>query len=54
VFSKCLNYRQMKLPFKYLGMTIGGNPRRVSFWNQVIEKKSNLGCQGGREDYFLW
>jgi len=31
VFSKCLNCRQMDLPFKYLGMTIGGNPRRIEF-----------------------
>jgi len=29
VFSKCLNCRQMTLPLKYLGVTIGGNPRRV-------------------------
>ena len=31
VFSKCLNCRQMDFPFKYLGMTIGGNPRRIEF-----------------------
>jgi len=43
VYSKCLNCRKMRLPFKYLGMTIGGNPRRVSFWNPVIDKiKSRL------------
>jgi len=37
-FSKCLNYCQMVLPFKYLGMPIGGNPKRALFWSLVIEK----------------
>lgn len=27
-FSKILNYNHMKIPFKYLEMTIGGNPRK--------------------------
>jgi len=31
VFSKCLNCRQMEMPFKYLGMLIGGYPRRIEF-----------------------
>jgi len=28
----------MDVPLKYLGMTIGGNPRRVAFWKPIIEK----------------
>jgi len=40
VFSKCLNCRQIELPFKYLGMLIGGNPRRIEFWNPIIDKLS--------------
>jgi len=28
----------MKLPFKYLGMIIGGNPRRSVFWNPIVDK----------------
>jgi len=28
----------MKIPFKYLGIIIGGNPRRVSFWDHVIDR----------------
>jgi len=28
----------MELPFKYLGMLIGGNPRRIEFWNPVVDK----------------
>ena len=48
-FSKCLNCRQMALPFKYLGVTIGGNPRRVVFWNPIIDKiKSRLSSWKGR------
>jgi len=27
----------MGLPFKYLGMPIGGNPRKRVFWNPVVE-----------------
>jgi len=38
VYSKCLNCRQMELPFKYLGMTIGGNSRRPEFWNHIVDK----------------
>jgi len=38
VYSKCLNCQQMELPFKYLGMTIGGNSRRPEFWNHIVDK----------------
>ena len=49
MFSNCLNCRQMKLHFKYLGMVIEGNPRRVSFWDQVTAKvKSRLSRWKGR------
>ena len=49
VFSKCLNNKHMGLPFKYLGMPIGGNPRRSVFWNPVVEKiRSRLSRWNGR------
>jgi len=32
--AKCINYPTMELPFKYLGMIVGGNPRRERFWIQ--------------------
>jgi len=38
IFTKCLNSGRMDVPFKYLGMTIRGNPRRVAFWKPIIEK----------------
>jgi len=38
IFTKCLNSRRMDVPFKYLGMTIGGKPRRVAFWKPIIDK----------------
>jgi len=28
----------MELPLKYLGMIVGGNPRRERFWIPIIEK----------------
>ena len=31
ILSKCLNSRLMGLAFKYLGMPIGGNPRKCVF-----------------------
>ena len=49
VYSKCLNCRQIELPFKYLGITIGGNPRRITFWNSIVDKiKSRLSSWKGR------
>jgi len=49
VFSRCLNCRQMSLPFKYLGMTIGGNSRKTEFWNPIILKiRSRLSRWKGR------
>jgi len=41
VYSKCLNSRQMDLPFKYLGMSIRGNPRKCEFWNPVVKRISS-------------
>jgi len=38
VLAKCLNCRLMNIPFKYLEMLIGGNPRREEFWNPIIDK----------------
>jgi len=49
VYSKCLNCRQMKLPFKYMRMTIGGNPRRTVLWNPIVDKiRSKLSRWSGR------
>jgi len=53
VFAKCLNCRQMELPFKYLGTLIGGNPRRIEFWNPVVDKiKTRLSRWRGKT--YLW
>ena len=38
IYYKCLNCLQMKIPFKYLGMMVAGNPRRSVFWNPVVDK----------------
>ena len=39
--SSTLNYKHMKIPFVYLGMPIGGNPRLKQFWQPMIEKVNN-------------
>ena len=33
-----LNYGYMKIPFKYLGILIGDNPRKQLFWHDVLDK----------------
>jgi len=49
VYSKCLNSRQMDFPFKYLGMVIGGNPKRCEFWKPIVNKiRSRLSRWKGR------
>jgi len=49
IFSKCLNCRCMRVPFKYLGMNIGGNPRSLAFWKPVVDKiKTRLSTWKGK------
>jgi len=38
VYVKCLNCRQMKISFKCLGMFVGDNIRKSTFWNFVVDK----------------
>jgi len=37
-YTKTLNCSQMGIPFKYLGLEVGGNPRKKQFWEPVINK----------------
>lgn len=37
-YISMLNCRSMNLPFSYLGLIVGGNPRRIEFWNPVVQK----------------
>jgi len=37
-YAKTLNCNTMRIPFKYLGLEIGGNPRRVQSWEPVVNK----------------
>jgi len=49
VYSKTLNCTQMGVPFKYLGLEVGGNPRKKLFWEPVITKlKARLNMWKGR------
>jgi len=48
-FAAILNCDTMKVPFKYLGLPIGGCYKRVVFWDGVLDKiKSILGRWKGR------
>ena len=37
-YAKTLNCDQMGVPFKYLGLEVGGNPRKTTFWEPVLSK----------------
>jgi len=43
-FSKILNCTQMGHPFKYLGLEVGGNPRKKVFWKPVLNKLNARLC----------
>ena len=48
-YLKTLNCAQMSHPFKYLGLEVGGNPRKKSFWEPVLNKlKARLSVWKGR------
>jgi len=36
IFSNFLNCGRMSLMFKYLGVRIGGNHRKMEFWGPII------------------
>lgn len=36
--ANLLHCKTMKAPFTYLGLPVGGNPRRLTFWDPVINK----------------
>jgi len=48
-YAKTLNCVQMEVPFKYLGLEVGGNPRKTKFWEPVLNKlKDRLNVWKGR------
>jgi len=48
-YAKTLNCNTMRLAFKYLGVEVGGNPRKKQFWEPVIKKiESKLSSWKGR------
>jgi len=51
VVVSILSCKMGKVPFLYLGLPIGGNPRRLSFWEPVVSRiKSRL---SGWQSQFL-
>ncbi|XP_068492078.1 uncharacterized protein [Phaseolus vulgaris] len=48
-YTETLNCEQMSIPFTYLGIEVGGNPRKKKFWEPVLNKlKSRLSVWKGR------
>jgi len=37
-YAKTLNCNSMRIPFQYLGVEVGGNPRKKQFWEPVVRK----------------
>jgi len=48
-YAKTLNYNTVRLPFQYLGVEVGGNPRKKQFWEPVVKKiEARLSSWKGR------
>jgi len=48
-YTKTLNCVQIGIPFKYLGLEVGGNPRKKKFWEPVLNKlKARLNVWKGK------
>ena len=44
-FANLLGCKVEKLPLKYLGFPLGGQPRSVAFWNPTVERiQKKLAC----------
>jgi len=49
LYARTLNCGVMQIPFKYLGMQVGGNPRRRQFWEPVMDKvEARLSAWNGK------
>ena len=49
IYARTLNCDIMQIPFIYLGVQVGGNPRRMQFWEPVVEKvKARLSVWKGK------
>lgn len=49
-----LNCRIMKIPITYVGLPVGGNPRRISFWEPVLAKLRGRLSQWRQKNPFFW
>jgi len=50
-----LNCKVGSLPILYLGLPVGGDPRRLNFWNLVVNRiKSRLSGWKSRHPFFSW
>jgi hypothetical protein len=53
--ASILNCKVSKFPFLYLGLSIGGDPRRLSFWEPVVNTiKSRLSGWKSHFSLFQW
>ena len=52
-YANMLNYAQMFVPFKYLRLQVGGNPRKKEFWKEVVDKvRRKLSKWKGKKLFF--
>ncbi|MCI23932.1 RNA-directed DNA polymerase (Reverse transcriptase), partial [Trifolium medium] len=48
-----LNCREGRVPFKYLGLPVGANPRKLSTWDPLLERlRNNLNFWGNKHISF--
>jgi len=51
-YTKTLNCVQMGIPFNYLDLEVGGNPRKKKLWDLVFNKLKGL--MYGKRDFYPW
>lgn len=48
-----MNYKITKLPFVYLGIPIGANPRKEKTWRPIVDKVTKRLSSGKHRSLFM-
>lgn len=52
-FTTIMNYKITKLPFVYLGIPIGANPRKEKTWRPIVDKVTKRLSSGKHRSLFM-
>jgi hypothetical protein len=42
------------IPFKFLGLPVGSNPRRCATWSPILLRICKKGCQARKSQFINW